>query len=223
MNASAPLPQIDYARWLQTFRSIARGTDERTFIADNIPLSAAGNSAPVMDYEQARAIASALAPANMNSLPLDWAARLSVGGVNMNFYIVKQLPVLPPEAYLEEAPPGLPYAALVLPRVLELTYTSHEMEGFARALGYEGPPFPWDEERRLRLQCELDAVFAQMYRLDRADLEYILDAPAPGASFPSLKANEIRRFGEYRTRRHVLAAWDRLAAGAPPDLAEPAA
>lgn len=217
MNESAPLPQIDYAHWLQAFRGIARGTDERTFIAGNIPRSAVGNSAPVMDYEQARATASAFVLANMNSLPLDWAARLSVGGVNMNFFIVKQLPVLPPEAYLEEALPGLPYAALVLPRVLELTYASHEMEGFARGLGYAGAPFPWDEDRRLRLQCELDAVFARMYRLDRADLEYILDAPAPGASFPSLKANEIKRFGEYRTKRHVLAAWDRLAAGEAPD------
>lgn len=217
MNESASLPQIDYARWIQAFRSITNATNERTFVADNIPRSAVGNSAPVMDYEQARATASAFVLANMNSLPLDWAARLSVGGVNMNFFIVKQLPVLPPEAYMEEALPGLPYAALVLPRVLELTYTSHEMEGFARGLGYAGAPFPWDAGRRLRLQCELDAVFARMYRLDRADLEYILDAPAPGASFPSLKANEIKRFGEYRTKRHVLAAWDRLAAGEAPD------
>ena len=40
------------------------------------------------------------------------------------------------------------YAELVVPRVLELTYTAHDLQGFAQDLGYDGPPFPWDEERR---------------------------------------------------------------------------
>ena len=84
-------------------------------------------------------MASALVLANMNSLPLDWAARFSVGGVNMNFFIVKQLPVLPPETYLKESNcGGHPWVHLVVPRVLELTYTSEEMAGFASDLGYEG-------------------------------------------------------------------------------------
>ena len=212
-DPAAPFPPIDYARWLQVFRGITNATNERTFLAGNIPRCAVGNSAPVVDYAKARAVASALVLANMNSLPLDWAARFSVGGVNMNFFIVKQLPVLPPEAYLEEASPGLPYAELVLPRVLELTYTAADLEGFAADLGYTGPPFPWDEDRRHRLQCELDAVFARMYRLDRSDLEYILDAPPPGASFPGLKNSEMKKYGEYRTRRYVLEAYDRSAAG----------
>ena len=40
----------------------------------------------------------------------------------MNFFIVKQLPVLPPETYLEEACQGMRYVEMVVPRVLELTY-----------------------------------------------------------------------------------------------------
>ena len=110
--------------------------------------SGVGNSAPVMTYEHSQAIASALLLANLNSLPLDWAARLSVGGVNMNFFIVKQLPVLPPETHLEEACQGITYVELVVPRVLELTYTAYDLQGFAQDLGYDGPPFPWAEERR---------------------------------------------------------------------------
>ena len=93
-----------------------------------------------------RAISAALVSANLNSLPLDWAARLSVGGTHMSFFIVKQLPVLPPEAYLEEASQGMRYAELVVPRVLELTYTAHDLQGFAQDLGYDGPPFLWDED-----------------------------------------------------------------------------
>ena len=218
MSNKAPLVALDPSGWVQAFRNITRATDERTVITDNVRRSGVGNSAPVIDYEQAQAIASALVLANMNSLPLDWAARLSVGGVNMNFFIVKQLPVLPPEAYLEELCPGLKFVEAIVPRVLELTYTAHDLEGFARDLGYEGPPFPWDEPRRHRLKCELDAIYAHMYRLDRSDLEWILDAPPPSASFPTLKRNEIKRFGEYRTQRYVLQAYDQIRLGEPPDL-----
>ena len=218
VSNKAPLVQIEYARWLQTFCSIARATDERTVVSDNVPPSGVGNSAPVMTYEHSQAIASVLVLANLNSLPLDWAARLSVGGVNMNFYIVKQLPVLPPETYMEEACPGIRYAEVVVPRALELTYTAHDLRGFAQGLGYDGPPFLWDEDRRHRLKCELDGIFAHMYQLDRTDLEWILDAPSPSASFPTLKRNEMRKFGEYRTQRYVLQAYDQLAGGNPPNL-----
>jgi len=78
------------------------------------------------------------------------------------------------------------------------------------------PPFKWDEERRARLRAELDAYYARLYGLDECDLRYILD-PAdvygpdfPGETFRVLKEKEITRFGEYRTRRLVLEAWQRL-------------
>ena len=218
MSNKAPLLHIDGERWLQAFRGITNSTNERTFLTSHLPQSGLGNSAPVIGYETARTVASTLVLANMNSLPLDWAARFSVGGVNMNFFIVKQLPVLPPEAYLQESRCGPPYVQLVVPRVLELTYASWEMEGFANDLGYEGPPFPWNEERRHALRSELDAIFAHMYGLDRADMEWILDAPPPGSSFPSLKQHEIKAFGEYRTQRLVLQAFDALAQGNEPSV-----
>ena len=220
VSNKAPLLNID-GRWVQAFRGITNSTNERTLLADNLPQSGVGNSAPVVDYKYARTIASTLILANMNSLPLDWAARFSVGGTNMNFFIVKQLPVLPPEEYLKESVAGLQYVELIAPRVLQLTYTSQDMAGFAMDLGFKGPPFAWDEEQRHQLRCELDAIFAHMYGLDRPDLEWILDAPPPGSSFPSLKENEVKKFGEYRTQRLVLQAFDQLARGEAPTLALP--
>ena len=126
----------------------------------------------------------------------------------MNFFIYQQLPVLPPELYSQTE------LDFVVPRVLELTYTSHSMAPFARDLGYDGPPFPWDEDRRAHLRAELDAWYARAYGLTRDELRYILDpADVKGPDYPSetfrvLKKNEIARFGEYRTARLVLAAWD---------------
>ena len=57
-----------------------------------------------------------------------------------------------------------------------------------------------------------------MYQLDRADLEWILEALEPSASFSGLKRNEFQQFGEYRTQRYVLQAYDQLAQGQLPDL-----
>ena len=218
LSNSAPYLGVNDECWLQAFRGITGSTNERTLLAGNLSIGGFGNSAPIIDYRNARSVASALVLANMNSLPLDWAARLSVGGVNMNFFIVKQLPVLPPAAYLEESVCDQIWAQLVVPRILELTYTAEELSAFARDLGYDGQPFPWNEERRHCLRCELDAIFAHMYELCRSDLEWILDAPPPSSSFSSLKQNEMKEFGEYRTARYVLQAFDSLEQGQIPNL-----
>lgn len=78
------------------------------------------------------------------------------------------------------------------------------------------PPFKWDEERRAVLKAELDAIYAKLYGLTTEELRYILDPQDvygpdfPGETFRVLKEKEIRLYGEYRTRRLVLEAWERL-------------
>ena len=93
------------------------------------------------------------------------------------------------------------------------------MAPFARDLGYDGPPFAWDEDRRALLRAELDGFYARAYGLTRDELRYILDpADVRGPDYPSetfrvLKTNEKARYGEYRTARLVLDAWDRMERG----------
>jgi hypothetical protein len=78
------------------------------------------------------------------------------------------------------------------------------------------PPFKWDEDRRAVLKAELDAIYAKLYGLTTEELRYILDPQDvygpdfPGETFRVLKEKEIRQYGEYRTRRLVLEAWERL-------------
>lgn len=50
----------------------------------------------------------------------------------------------------------------------------------------------------------------QHYILDPAD---IMGEDYPSETFRVLKKNEEREFGEYRTQRLVLAAWDQLERG----------
>ena len=167
--------------------------------------------------------ATALMIANTNSIVLDFVARTAVGGTDLSYFIIKQLPMLKPEAFLEESKVGLTYTDLIIPRVLELVYTADAMRELALELGFNGPPFPWNEECRHCLRCELDAIFATMYGLNRSDLEWILDAPSPSSSFPSLKQNEMKKLGEYRTQRYVLQAFDSLQRGELPELCGKAA
>lgn len=220
MNEHGPTLALRRGQWLHALRDITNATNERSVIGAHLPHGGMGHTASLVDYTRANAVASCLVLANMNSLPLDWATRLSVGATHLSFFIVKQLPVLPPSAYLESAgcSQDAAWVELVVPRVVELTYTASDLRGFADDIGYHGPPFAFDALRRHRLQCELDGIYAHMYGLDRDELEWILDAPHPGTSFPLLKRNEIDAFGEYRTERYVLLAYDQLARGQPPNL-----
>ena len=210
---SSPDPQ-----WILPVRKTTNATNERTSIAAFSPRAGMSDRAPLIHLADAET--AALLVAGLNSIVLDFVTRTAIGGTDLSHFIIKQLPVLPPDVYLEESQPGITWAEMVIPRVLELTYTAWDLQPFAEDLGYDGPPFPWDEKRRHRLKCELDAIFAHMYQLDRVDLEWILDAPEPSASFPGLKRSEMQQFGEYRTQRYVLRAHAQISSGRPPNLEE---
>jgi hypothetical protein len=201
--------------WFLAFKDVTSSISERTAIFSVIPNYGVGNNAPLIFSPLSASLMAGLL-ANLNALAFDYCARTKVGGLHLNYMYLKQLPALPPSAY------SLADLAFTASRVLELTYTSCSMTPFARDLGYSGDPFPWDEDRRALLRAELDAWYARAYGLTREDLRYILDpADLLGPDYPSetfrvLKNNEVATFGEYRTQRLVLAAWDRQAAGQPP-------
>ena len=201
-------------KYLLGWRDICRSTDERTVIAGIIPLAAVGHKMPLIHFQNNCKIELICSfYANLNSLILDYVARQKVGGTSLTYHYFKQFPVLQPSAY---TPKDLSF---IVPRVLELTYTSHALKPFAQDLGFEGKPFPFEPERRHRLKSELDAYYARLYSLTRDELRYILDpADVMGEDYPSetfrvLKNKELHEFGEYRTRRLVLDAWDRLERG----------
>lgn len=205
------MSKYDYRReWLLGYRDITNSSAERTTIPVAIPLMPASRNLPILGFDGSKPGHALLA--NLSSIVLDYASRQKVGGTHLTFTIMKQLPILPPDYYTESR------LAFITPRVLELTYTSHSLAPFARDLGHEGPPFVWDEDRRALLRADLDAFYARAYGLTRDELRYILDpADVKGPDYPSetfrvLKEKEIRQHGEYRTRRLVLEAWDRMEA-----------
>ena len=190
------------------FKHVTAPTNVRSMIAALIPRVGAGNSLPLlMGSNGLTASAVAAIVANLNSVPLDYVVRQKVQGQNLNWFIVEQLPVVPPDRY--EAVRFGPKTAgqIVREAVLELTYTARDMAPFARALGCHGPPFIWDKEQRRHLRARLDALYFHLYGLTRQDASYVLD------TFPIVRREDEAEFGRYRTRDLILAYMNALAAG----------
>jgi len=207
-------------RWLMGWRDICRSTDERTVISSVVPRVGVGNKIPLFfPHADVTAAQSAALLGNLTALTLDFVARQKIGGTTLNYFYMKQFPVLPPDRY---TPADL---AFIVPRVLELTYTAYDLQAWGQDLAAydprpaagQGRPFAWNPERRAQLRAELDAYYARLYGLNRDELRYILDpkdvlgVDYPSETFRVLMEGEIRAYGEYRTRRLVLEAWDQQA------------
>jgi len=189
--------------WLCGWCNVTASTNERTSIPAFLPIAATVEPFPLMLPAGSPTLVAGLIAAQ-SSLVFDFVSRQKIGGTHMQHFIWEQLPV-PTPAMLE---PHLPF---IVPRVLELVYTAYDMTPLARDLGDEGEPLCWDEDRRAQLRAELDAFFFRMYGIDnRDDVDYILETFQTETG--GLKHNEIRDHGEYRTKRLVLAEYDRMAA-----------
>lgn len=198
--------------WLMGWRDICRATDERTVIAGAIPISGVGDKFLLM-MPSVDAQRSASLLAILSSLAFDYIARQKLGGTSLKYFTMKQLTAPPPESLSRDD------LAFIVPRVLELTFTSQSMRPFAEDLGFDGAPFPWNDDRRALLRAQLDAKIAQLFGLTRDQQRYILDptdvygSDYPSETFRVLRKNEEARLGEYRTAKLVLQAYDQLTAG----------
>ena len=196
--------------WTLGFRDIARPTDARTMIATVAPWAGYGNKLPLLlpqsGNQHLPAEDAALLISCLNSFALDFVARQKMHGTQLNWFIVEQLPVIAPTDYDQIFGPTTA-RDLVRDHVLRLTYTAHDIAPFARDLGYDGPPFIWNEEERRHLRARLDALYFHLYGLSRDDAAYILD------TFPIVRRHDEAAFGHYRTKTMVLAYFNALAAG----------
>ena len=147
-----------------------------------------------------------LLAANLNAMIFDFATRQKVQGQTLNLFIVQQLPVIAPEGSDRQFG-DTTAGEMVRDHVLRLTYAAHDMDPFARHLGYEGPSFIWDEEERRHLRARLDALYFHLYGLPREDASYVLD------TFPIVRREDEGDFGKYGTKEMILAYMNALAAG----------
>jgi len=201
-------------------KDVTSTTNARSIIACMIPPCGAGHTLPLIQVQleesRERAEAQSLLLANLNSIPLDFVARTKILSNHASWYIIEQLPVVPPEDYRKNNFGEKSAASIAQDIVLELTYTAHDMAAFAHNMGYveaDGKvktPFMWDEERRLHLRAKLDAMYFHLYGINnRSDVRYIY------STFPIVEREEGTKWGSFRSRDLCLAYMNALAAGHP--------
>lgn len=196
-------------QWAIAYKSITAPTNMRTMIAAIVPECGVGNSMAMLLPEENIESYANWAPlllANLASFAFDFVLRTKVQGQNLNWYIVEQLPLIHPEQF-QQTLGQTKIANFVRGEVLRLSYTAHDLAPFAHDLGYDGPPFTWDEEDRRHRLARLDALFFQLYGLNRGDAAYILD------QFPIVKEQDEKAHGRYLTKELILAYMNAVAAG----------
>jgi hypothetical protein len=194
------------AAWFLGWRDVTDAVASvRTLVPSVLPRSAVGHVLPLVTRGRSLPVLQAV----WSSLVCDYTARQKLSGTHMTYGVLKQVAVPEPEVF-QEVPSWLavPAGEWILTRVLELVYTSYRIAPFARDLGDSGLPFRWLPERREAIRAELDAAMMHVYGLERDEVEHVLD------SFFVLRKYEERDHDEFRTKRLVLAEYDRMAEAA---------
>ncbi len=222
-------------QWLIAFRDIARSTDERTAIFSALPLVGAGHKAPLAVLAQPPREQLAFM-ALTDSMVWDWMCRQKLGGTSFTLHYLKQIGTLLPGIIDEPTLDRIVSLALELVYTSEHLRPLAEARGYTG----DPFPYDEARRAVLRAELDalvarLYGLNRKQLRyildphgLSWGELENINDGeedstcsgphalpaePAldfPGETFRVLKEKEERKYGEYRTRRLVLEAWDRL-------------
>ncbi len=189
------------------FCDVTGPTNERTLIAALLPPhTICGHIVPTILFEEQRSqwrLLYWLAVAN--SYVVDYIARKKVS-LHMSYTVVESLPF--PVVDRND-----PRARCLVTLSARLSCAGPEMIDFWNELASDG----WvpaassgslvagelDEARRLQLRAEIDAIVARdLFNLTRSELEYVLDV------FPTQRRYQETQFGEFRSRRLILEAFD---------------
>ncbi len=180
----------------------------RTAIGSICPAGPAGHKAPVITilntfskkYDSQRIL---LFASIFCSLPFDYIVRNKLYSNSFSLTTLSQIPMPSPHLTLKGDGPYNKLFLSLLKTALELSFTTWSLEPIGKALGYEAP-FVWNYERRFLLLREIDAFAAHLYGLSREELEYVL------STFQTLEQANIREYGDFRTKKIVIEAYDRM-------------
>jgi len=189
------------------YKDVTSSTNQRTMIAAFLPRAAVVNSAPlIITGPQIGPRSACCLLANLNSFAYDFVARQKVGGLHLNFFIVEQVPTLPPDAYEARCPwdKRKTLETWISERALKLTCTANDMKPLAEAAGMDPPVHKWNEGERAELAAELDAAYFLLYGIEREDVEYIL------STFAGAGKTQEGLFDSLTVAQRILAAYEAL-------------
>jgi len=174
-------------------RMISSPTNERTLIGSFVPKLAFSNSANLILGKDKDSLVILLA--NINSFACDFVCRRRMGGINLNLWNLNQLPIIDQSSISNKT------KEKIIENTVRLSNTSDDLKDFfndysiIREAG-------WNKNQRFQLQCELDAIFFQLYLLNKDDIEIILE------TFPSIKKKDEEKYMSFRTKETILQLYD---------------
>lgn len=195
-------------RYRVGFCDVTSPTNERSLIAALLPPgTVSGDKVPTILFTRGWDWAGLIWLAAANSFAMDFIVRKKVA-LKMSYTVLDSLPF--PRLSKDDQT-----ARAIVSRALKLTCCGPEMIGFWNSMAEEGwvalvsasgpPPGIEDDAERLRLRAELDTIVARdVFNLTATEMDYIL------ATFSSWRQREEKKYGEFRTRRLILEAWEAL-------------
>ncbi len=210
-------PQIGNKPWFMGFKDITSPTNERTMISAFIPRAAVTNKF-VMVLTDIAPRRQACLLANINAIVFDYVTRQKIGGITLNFFIVEQLPTLPPDTYAAKCPWSKKETLekWISERVLKLSCTAEDMKPLAEACGFKGSRGDgvhiWNEAERAQVRAELDAAYFHLYGISREDAEYILTTfTNTGLVAEENRSSQRVMWSPGSPAQMILEAFDRMA------------
>lgn len=198
------------------YKDITSATNTRTLIAAAIPWCAPTHHLALAstNVEPRRELCLL---GNFNAYVLDYIARQKLGGTTLTFFIMEQLPTLPPDTYAGKCPWSKRETLenWISERVLKLSCTAEDMIPLAKACDFKGSEGrgiqKWREDERMQLRAELDAAFFHLYGVSRDDAEYMLSTFTNTGLIPeSGRLEQTRLWASGSIGAMTLNAYDQL-------------
>lgn len=208
------IPDHWQSGWIPTLKRVTASTNERTLIGCVLPRGAVSYTLYACFSNHDKPLDIILTWTGMLSFAADYLVRTKTAQPSLPMGCIQEIAFPHPDAFQQII--GKRFISKeILMRVLELTYNAYDMRPFAQDVWaelYPDPatrpllpePFIWDEERRFKICCELDARYFHLYGINRDDAAYILE------TFPIVKRKDIARYGEYRTKNLILEIYDAM-------------
>jgi len=197
------------------FGDVASPTNQRALVAALLPANAvSGHKVPTIEFQRGTEMDLLLWLGVANSLAMDFLVRKKVS-LTMSYTIMDSLPF--PRSFDQT-----PAAEEIAKNVCMLCAVGEEMEDFREQATRAGilsrdSDVINDPDKRAAVAAEIDMLVARdVFQLTKDEMRYILDPDnilgkdCGVETFKALRNAEIRAFGEFRTQRLILEAWDRI-------------
>ncbi len=159
------------------FQSIARAVDPRTMVAAFLDALPCLNGVPVLQVADGDLQQTLVLTAILNSYVYDFALKVKCVGINLNYFILEETPVLKRESIPTDVWQFLALAVarlnLIHPRFAPAWISLKEAFSILAEKQWKN----WwavSDLQRISLSCQINAIVAYLFRLDLQDLSYIL-------------------------------------------------